>query len=69
MWYDLRFLFFFLLFAVVPAYYMNRLLLRWIEPRSSVLRLFMYIVMAALAAFGYTVLVLFILLRWTGPLA
>jgi hypothetical protein len=67
MLYNLRFLLFFLLFAVLPAYFFNKLLLQWIEPRRSFLRLVAYILSAALAALVYTVLGSLVLLRWVWP--
>ncbi len=54
----------FILLVAVPAWWINLQLTRWIRPRESFSRLFLYILAALLAAVLFTFLASLILLKW-----
>jgi len=55
-----------LLIAAIPAYYINKYLLRTIRPKESFGRFFSYLLVSLAIAFAYTCLVVFILLKILG---
>ena len=58
----------YLLLAVVPAIFINQLLIKIIHPRRSFKHFLLYIVALLAAAFLYTLLLTWILLRFVWPL-
>lgn len=54
----------FLLFAVLPAYYTNKYLLKLIRPRESVVRFFAHVIIILAAAVVYTSVVIFVLVKF-----
>jgi hypothetical protein len=54
----------FLLFAVLPAYYTNKYLLKLIRPRESVARFFAHIIIILAVAMVYTGVVIFVLVKF-----
>jgi hypothetical protein len=54
----------FLVFAVLPAYYTNKYLLKLIRPRESLARGIAFIIILLAAAIVYTALVILILTRF-----
>ena len=61
---NILFLLLFIVLVAVPAWWINRQLTRWIRPRESFPRLFLYILAALLAAVLFTFLASLILLKW-----
>lgn len=54
----------FLLFAVLPAYYTNKYLLKLIRPRESVARFFAHLIIILAVALVYTSIVIFVLVKF-----
>lgn len=54
----------FLIFAVLPAYYTNKYLLKLIRPRESLVRAIAHIIIILAAGVVYTALVVLILVRF-----
>ena len=54
----------FLLFAVLPAYYTNKYLLKLIRPRESAARFFAHIIIVLAAAVVYTSVVIVVLVKF-----
>lgn len=54
----------FLLFAVLPAYYTNKYLLKLIRPQESAARFFAHIIIILAAAVVYTSIVIFVLMKF-----
>lgn len=54
----------FLVAVVIPAYYMNKWMLRITKPRDSFPRLFLYIGLSVLVAVLYSALFIFLWLRF-----
>jgi hypothetical protein len=54
--------------SAIPAFFINRWLLKWLQPKRSFGRFMAYLLAALAMAFGYTFLVCFILLKyvWAG---
>jgi len=55
---------FWILVAVIPAYFINKWLLKIIRPRESFPKFFLYLLVNLAIAFLYTWLVVFILLKF-----
>lgn len=53
--------------AALPAWVMNRYLMKWLQPRQSFKRFLIYLLAVLAAAFLYTFIVSWILLKyvWT----
>jgi len=58
--YNLTGFFLFLLFVVIPAYYLNKWMLKITRPRESLGRLFLYITICITIAILYSALFIFI---------
>lgn len=57
----------FLIFAVIPAYFINRFLLKLIRPKESWWRLLAHIVIILAAAIVYSSLIVLILVKFLFP--
>gem|GEM_PF-1409653 len=51
------------LISLVPAYYVNQKLLQLIQPRRSILQLFLYIITCFALVFAYTFLLVIIIAK------
>lgn len=58
---------FYLLAAAIPAYIMNRYLMKWIKPRQSFGRFMLYLLAVLGVAFLYTLLVCLFLVKYVWP--
>ncbi|THU33441.1 hypothetical protein FAM09_25160 [Niastella caeni] len=58
---------FFLVVAAIPAYYMNRYLMGWIQPRQSFGRFTLYLAAILAVALVYTFIVSWVLLKYVWP--
>jgi len=57
----------FLLVAVIPAYYMNRYLIKLVQPRQSFLRFVLFLAAILGAAFLYTFAISWVLVKFIWP--
>jgi hypothetical protein len=60
-------LIFYLLLAMIPAIFINQFLLKTIQPKISVKRLLIYIIVLLVVTFVYTFLAGWMLLRFVWP--
>lgn len=58
---------FWILVAVIPAYFLNKFLLKVLRPKESFGRFFLYLLTCLAFAFAYTYSVMFVLLKIIGP--
>lgn len=58
----------YLLLAIIPAIFINQLLLKTLQPKKSFRHLILYIIILLTITFGYTVLMAWFLLRFVWPL-
>ena len=54
--------------SLIPAYFINRYLLKLIQPKRSGLRLIQYLIIVLAAAFLYTFLISWVLLKYVAGL-
>jgi len=57
----------FIIIVVIPAYYFNKFLLKTIRPKESILKFLLYVLICLAAAFVYTMLAVFILIKFIFP--
>jgi hypothetical protein len=55
---------FYLIMAALPAWVMNRYLMKWLQPRRSIKRFLVYLLAVLAAAFLYTFIVSWILVKY-----
>jgi hypothetical protein len=57
----------YLLFSIVPAWFINQYLLKWIQPKRSMKHFLIYVLSLLAIAFLYTFLISWILFKYVWP--
>jgi len=58
---------FWILIAIIPAYFLNKFLLKVLRPKESPGRFFLYLLTCLALAFAYTYSVMFAVFKIIGP--